>query len=180
VLLETAASTRITYVPLKGGGDVAKSLAAGEVDLTVNNPIEAEKLWREGAVRPLCVFDGAKLGYDDKIAGQQTWNDIPTCMSFGIPVQYLMMRGIFMSPGATPEQVAYYVELLGKVRDLPEWKAFMAQGAFKPNTMGGQPFVEWLERSENFHRVLMREAKLMAPAAGALATTSPATVTVRK
>ena len=42
VLLETASGTRLTYVPLKGGGDVANTLAAGEVDLTVNNPIEAE------------------------------------------------------------------------------------------------------------------------------------------
>jgi len=32
--------------------------------MTVNNPIEAEKLWREGAVRPLCVcqFQPAELG----------------------------------------------------------------------------------------------------------------------
>src|SRR5262245_57250371 len=58
VLLETAAGARITYVPLKGGGDVANTLANGEVDLTVNNPIEAARLWREGKLRPLCVFDG--------------------------------------------------------------------------------------------------------------------------
>ena len=69
VLLETAAATRIAYVPLKGGGGVAKALAAAEVDLTVNNPIEAEKLWREGKVRPLCVFDSQKLDYPTKIAG---------------------------------------------------------------------------------------------------------------
>ena len=177
VLLETAGGTRLTYVPLKGGGDVAKALAAGEVDLTVNNPIEAAKLWRDGALRPLCVFDGAKLDYHEKIGGQMSWNDLPTCMSFGIPVQYLMMRGIFMSPGATPEQVAYYQQLLGKVRECPEWKAFMAQGAFKPNTMSGKPFVDWLDRSESFHRVLMREAKLLAPAAGSAVATTPAATT---
>jgi putative tricarboxylic transport membrane protein len=174
VLLETAGATKLTYVPLKGGGDVAKALAAGEVDLTVNNPIEGEKLWREGALRPLCVFDGAKLDYREKITAQQSWSDIPTCMSFGIPVQYLMMRGIFMAPGASTEQVAYYQQMLAKVRELPEWKAFMAQGAFKPNTINGQPFVDWLDRTESFHRVLMREAKLMAPAASTIVTTAPA------
>ncbi|HEY6354240.1 MAG TPA: tripartite tricarboxylate transporter substrate binding protein, partial [Burkholderiaceae bacterium] len=93
VLLETAAGARISFVPLKGGGDVAATLAAGEVDLTVNNPIEAEKLWREGKVRPLCVFDGGKLDYHEKITADASWNDLPTCMSAGIPVQYLMMRG---------------------------------------------------------------------------------------
>jgi tripartite-type tricarboxylate transporter receptor subunit TctC len=167
VLLETAASTRITYVPLKGGGDVASALAGRQVDMTVNNPIEAEKLWREGAVRPLCVFDGQRLGYHEKVAGDQSWADLPTCMSYGIPVQYLMLRGIFMTPDATPEQVAYYIELLNKVRQLPEWKDFMVLGAFRQTTLQGASFVDWLDRAESFHRVLMREAKLMAPRASA-------------
>ncbi len=159
VLLETAASTRIAYVPLKGGGDVAKALGSKQVDMTVNNPIEAEKLWREGAVRPLCVFDGQRLDYPAKIAADRSWADLPTCMSDGIPVQYLMMRGIFTTPGATPEQVAYYGGLLDRVRQLPEWKQFMDRGAFKQTTMQGPAFVDWLDRAESFHKVLMREAK---------------------
>ncbi len=162
VLLETAAATRIAYQPLKGGGDVAKTLAAGQVDMTVNNPIEAEKLWREGAVRPLCVFDSKPLAYHQKVADGKSWADLPTCMSFGIPVQYLMMRGIFTTPGATPEQVAYWRELLDKVRALPEWKAFMAQGAFNQTVLTGEPFNQWLDKAESFHRVVMREAKLKA------------------
>jgi tripartite-type tricarboxylate transporter receptor subunit TctC len=162
VLLETATSTRITYRPLKGGGDVARALAANEVDMTVNNPIEAEKLWREGAVRPLCVFDGSRLEYPAKVTSTQAWSDLPTCMSFGVPVQYLMMRGIFTTRGATPDQVAYYSQLLDRVRALPEWQAFMARGAFKQTTMQGPAFVDWLEKTASFHRVLMREAGLKA------------------
>ncbi|MDP2007105.1 MAG: tripartite tricarboxylate transporter substrate-binding protein [Rubrivivax sp.] len=165
VLLETAGGTRLTYVPLKGGGDVAKALAAREVDMTVNNPIEAEALWRAGVLRPLCVFDGKRLDYRAQVTGNQSWADLPTCMSFGMPVQYLMMRGIFTSPGATPAQVAYYGELLDKVRALPEWKAFMARGAFNATAMKGAPFVDWLDKADSFHRVLMREAKFKAPAA---------------
>jgi tripartite-type tricarboxylate transporter receptor subunit TctC len=162
VLLETAAATRLEYVPLKGGGDVARALAAGEVDMTVNNPIEGEKLWREGKLRPLCVFDGRPLDYREKIAGTQAWSDLPTCMSAGIPVQYLMLRGIFTTPGATPAQVDYYARTLERVRALPEWRAFMAQGAFKNESLSGAPFVAWLEKAESFHRVLLREARLLA------------------
>ncbi len=162
VLLETAAATRLDYVPLKGGGDVARALAAGEVDITVNNPIEGEKLWREGRLRPLCVFDGRPLDYPAKVAGPLAWSDLPTCMSAGIPVQYLMLRGIFTTPGATPAQVAYYADLLNKVRALPEWRSFMAQGAFKNESLTGLPFTAWLERAERFHHVLMRESRLLA------------------
>jgi len=162
VLLETAAATRLNYVPLRGGGDVARALAAGEVDLTVNNPIEGEKLWREGRLRPLCVFDGKPLEYREKITDTSAWADLPTCMSFGIPVQYLMLRGIFTTPGATPAQVAYYDGVLERVRALPEWQRFMAQGAFRNEALSGPAFTAWLERAESFHRVLMREARLLA------------------
>ncbi len=162
VLLETAAATRVAYVPLRGGGDVARALAAGEVDLTVNNPIEGEKLWREGQLRPLCVFDGKPLEYREKITASSAWADLPTCMSFGIPVQYLMLRGIFTTPGATPAQVAYYDGVLERVRALPEWQRFMAQGAFRNEALSGPAFTAWLERAESFHRVLMREARLLA------------------
>ena len=174
VLLETAGGTRIGYVPLKGGGDMARALAAREVDMTVNNPIEAEKLWREGAVRPLCVFDGKPLDERAKIAGNLAWSDLPTCMSHGIPVQYTMMRGIFTSPGATPEQVAYFNQVLDKVRALPEWKAFMSRGAFNATVLKGQPFVEWLDKAESFHRMLMREARFKAPAGGPAPSAAPA------
>ena len=47
----------MTYVPFKGGGDVAVQLVGKHVDSTVNNPIEAIAHWRSGALRPLCVFD---------------------------------------------------------------------------------------------------------------------------
>ena len=168
VLLETPADTRVSYVPLKGGGDVARALADREVDLTVNNPIEAEALWRQGSVRPLCVFDGQPLAYPGKVTDQQSWADLPTCLSAGIPVQYLMMRGIFTSPGATPEQVAFYNQLLDKLRALPEWQAFMARGAFKPTTLAGDAFTDWLDKANRFHGTLMREAKLKVPAGGAM------------
>jgi len=162
VLLETAAGSRLQYVPLKGGGDVANALAAGQVDATVNNPIEAEALWREGRLRPLCVFDGAPLAYPAKLPHGKSWQEIPTCMSVGIPAQYLMLRGIFMAPDTTPEQRAYYVGLLDKVRALPEWREFMIKGAFRQTSMSGPEFAAWLDGNEQFHRVLMRESKLMA------------------
>ena len=147
MLLETAGETRLTYIPLKGGGDVARSLAERQVDITVNNPIEAEKLWPEGKVRPLCVFDGKRLDYRAKIAGNQTWNDLPTCMSFGIPVQYLMMRGIFMAPGVTRSRWPTTSNCWTRCAHCRSGRSFMAQGAFNQTVMTGEPFVDWLERA---------------------------------
>jgi putative tricarboxylic transport membrane protein len=95
----------MTYIPYKGGGEVAVQLVGKHVDSTVNNPIEAVAQWRAGQLKPLCVFDAqsCRQGQDRRRA----WGDIPTCKSQGLDIEYLMLRGVFMTPGATPDQVAY-------------------------------------------------------------------------
>jgi tripartite-type tricarboxylate transporter receptor subunit TctC len=150
------------YIPLKGGGDVAVQLVGKHIDSTVNNPIEAESHWRSGALRPLCVMDKERLPYKVKLTTTQSWNDVPTCASAGLNVEYLMLRGIFMPPGVTPDQVKYYLDLFQKVRALPEWKDFMEKGAFKQTFMSGDAYVDWLGKNEQAHRVLMKEAGFMA------------------
>src|SRR5687767_9465491 len=120
--IEQATGTKFTYIPFKGGGDVAVQLVGKHVDSTVNNPIEAVAHWRGGKLKPLCVFDPQRMPYKDKVTDKMSWADIPTCKEQGLNVDYLMLRGIFMPGGVTEAQVAYYVNLLKKVQDTPEWK----------------------------------------------------------
>ncbi|MCA3253399.1 MAG: Bug family tripartite tricarboxylate transporter substrate binding protein [Pseudomonadota bacterium] len=162
VMLEKAAGKKMTYIPYGGGGQVATQLVGKHVDATVNNPIEAESHWRAGKLRALCVFDAQPLPYKDKVTDKQSWANLPTCRSAGIPVEYVMLRGIFMPPGITPEQQKFYVDLMARVRALPEWKDFMTKGAFNQTTMSGQAYFDWLGRTEQQHRVLMREAGFLA------------------
>jgi tripartite-type tricarboxylate transporter receptor subunit TctC len=162
VMMEKAAGKKMTYIPFKGGGDVAVQLVGKHIDATVNNPIEAESHWRAGKLRPLCVMDTQKMPYTAKMTQTQSWADVPPCASAGIPVDYLMLRGIFMAPGVKPEQVAYYNALFAKVRALPEWKEFMDKGAFKQTSLTGKEFFDWLGKNEQMHRVLMKEAGFIA------------------
>ena len=86
----------------------------------------------------------------------------PTCKSAGLDIEYLMLRGIFMTPGATADQVAYYVDLLKKVRETPEWKTLMNDGAFNQTFMTGADYAKWVENEEKRHRDLMKEAGFLA------------------
>ena len=160
--LERATGTKFIYVPFKGGGEVAVQLVGGHIDSTVNNPIEAVSQWRAGKLRPLCVFDSERMPYKEKVTDTMSWNDIPTCKEAGIPTDYVMLRGIFMAPGVTPEQVAFYSDLMKKVRETPEWKDFMSKGAFNTSAMSGPEFVKWLTDAEAMHKQLMTEAGFMA------------------
>jgi putative tricarboxylic transport membrane protein len=162
VAIEKSAGVRMTYIPFKGGGEVAVQLVGGHVDSTVNNPIEAVAQWRGGKLRPLCVFDAKNLPVTDKIAGDQAWSDIPTCKSQGLDVEYLMLRGIFMPPGVTKEQVDYYVDLMKKVRETPEWKQLMHDGAFNQTFMSGDEYAKWVDKEEQRHRELMKGAGFLA------------------
>jgi len=160
--LEKATGTKFIYVPYKGGGEVAVQLVGGHINSTVNNPIEAVAQWRAGALRPLCVFDDTRMPYKEKITDKQSWNDIPTCKEAGVPTDYVMLRGIFMAPGVTAEQTAYYVDLMKKVRETPDWKEYMEKGAFNTTTMSGTDYVKWLSNAEILHRQLMTEAGFLA------------------
>jgi tripartite-type tricarboxylate transporter receptor subunit TctC len=160
--LEKASGTKFIYVPYKGGGEVAVQLVGGHINSTVNNPNEAVAQWRAGKVRPLCVFDDTRMPYKEKITDTMSWNDIPTCKEAGIPTDYVMLRGIFMAPGVTPEQIKFFDDLFTKVRGTPEWKEFMERGAFNTTSMSGAEFRKWLEAAEANHRTLMTEAGFMA------------------
>ena len=156
------APKKMTYVPFKGGGDVAVQLVGKHIDSSVNNPIEAVAQWRAGSLRPLCLFDAKRSTYTEKVTKDMAWSDIPTCKEAGINVEYQMLRGVFGAPGISKEQVAFYVDLFKKVAATEDWKDYMEKGAYNQTMMSGEQFVTWLEAAEKTHRDLMTEAGFLA------------------
>jgi len=132
------------------------------VDSTVNNPIEAVAQWRAGKLRPLCVFDAQRMPYKNKVTDTMAWGDIPTCKEMGIPMEYVMLRGIFMPSGVPQDAVNFYIDLFKKVRGTAEWQKFMEDGAFNQTFMAGKEYVEWVAKAEALHRNLMQEAGFLA------------------
>jgi putative tricarboxylic transport membrane protein len=157
-----AGGGKFTYISYRGGGEVAVQLVGKHVDSTVNNPIEAVAQWRAGSLRALCVFNAKRMPYKTKVTKTMSWNDIPTCKEAGLDVEYLMLRGIFMAGGVTADQVQYYVDLLKKVRETPEWKDFLEQGSFDQTTLSGKDYEAWVAREEARHMLLMKEAGFLA------------------
>ena len=156
--LEQKTGAKFTYIPYKGGGTVCTQLVGGHIDSSVNNPVECVAHWRAGNVRPLCVFDSKPMPYPAKITKDMSWQDIPTCKSKGLDIEYTMLRGIMTSPGVSKDVVDYYIDVLKKVRETPEWKDYMAKGAFNQTFMTGAPFEKWLTDAAATHHTLMEKA----------------------
>jgi putative tricarboxylic transport membrane protein len=155
VQLEQALGVKFTYVPFKGGGEVCVNLVGKHVDSTVNNPIECASHWKAGRVRPLAVFDTERIPVNE-------WKDIPTVKdATGADIHYLMLRGIFGAPAMPKDAMDWYVALLKKVTETPEWKKYLDDGALKPAFAIGDEYVKWLEGAEQVHRDLMTKGGLL-------------------
>jgi tripartite-type tricarboxylate transporter receptor subunit TctC len=155
IQLEQALGLKFTYVPFKGGGEVCVNLVGKHIDSTVNNPIECASHWKAERVRPLAVFDTARIPAGD-------WKAIPTVKeALGLDIHYLMLRGIFGPPDMPKDAVGWYTGFLKKVYDTPEFKKYLEDGALKPAFATGPEYVKWVEENEKLHRALMAKGGLL-------------------
>jgi putative tricarboxylic transport membrane protein len=161
-LVESKADVKFTFIPYKGGGEISAQLVGGHIEANPNNPIEHVSHWKAGQVRPLCVLNTQRMPFKEAIAEGKSWNDIPTCKEQGLDAQYTMLRAIMMPKGVTQEQLDYYVNVLGKVRETPEWKEFVERGAYNNTFLAGNDFRKFLEDDEKRHKDIMQKAGFLA------------------
>jgi len=156
--IEKQTGVKFAYLPYKSGGEAATQLVGGHIESNVNNPSENVEVWRAGQVRALCMFSSSRIEYTDKVAGNMSWHDIPTCKEEGLDVQYSMLRGIFLPGKVKPEETAFYVDLFKRMAQTPEYKDYMKSQALKPAALVGPDMVKFLEKDEALHKQLMTEA----------------------
>ncbi|HTM07321.1 MAG TPA: tripartite tricarboxylate transporter substrate binding protein [Verrucomicrobiae bacterium] len=155
VQIEQAMGVKFTYVPFKGGGEVCVNLVGKHIDSTVNNPAECVSHWKNGTVRPLGVFDTARIPVGD-------WKTIPTIKeALGADVHYLMLRGIFGAPDMPKDAVDWYVGFLKKVFDTPDFQKYMEENALKPAFASGAEYTKWVAENDQLHKDLMTKGGLI-------------------
>ena len=160
--LEKATGTKFIYVPFKGGGEVAVQLVGNHVDSTVNNPIEAVAQWRAGTAEAALrvrrhphAVQGQ--GHRHAVVGRH-----PDLQGIRRSDRLRDAARHLHGAGRDADQTAFYVDLLKKVRETPDWKDFMEKGAFNTTAMTGAEFRAWLEKAEATHQQLMTEAGFLA------------------
>jgi tripartite-type tricarboxylate transporter receptor subunit TctC len=160
--IEKRTSAKFVYLPYTSGGEAATQLVGNHTASNVNNPSENLEVWRAGQVRALCVFDKERIEYKTKVAGNMSWNDVPTCKEEGLDVQYLMLRAMFLPGKVTADQTAFYVDLFKKVAQTSEFKDYMEKQALKPIFLTGPDMVKFLEEDNALNAQLMNEAGFVA------------------
>ena len=147
--IERAAGVAFNYVPFRSGSEVAVQLAGGHVAANVNNPQENVGQWRAGSVRPLCVFSSSRLRYAEAVTADQSWSDVPTCMEAGLPIErFQMPRTVWLPRGVTEEQASFYLDVMTKVRETDEWKAWLRRGSQSDMFLSGAELAEYIAADE--------------------------------
>src|SRR5262245_30833105 len=151
-LIEKTAKVKITYIPFKSGAEAAVQLAGGHIDSHVNNPSESLGQWRGGTQRPLCAFTPQRLPQGPKITATQGWHDIPTGVESGLDIrQFEQPRTVWLPGKVTPDQVAFYVELMRKVQATPEWKEYIERSSQVDTFLTGAEFEKFM--NEDIERI---------------------------
>jgi tripartite-type tricarboxylate transporter receptor subunit TctC len=146
LLLNQTNGTKLVYIPFKSGSEAATQLAGKHIAANLNNPAESISQWRGDQVEPLCVFSKERMRYSEKVAGDKSWADIPTCQESGIGIdQYRFPRTVFMPGSVSAEQRVFYTELMQKVTQTPEFKAYVAQNALVPTFLEGDQLTAYIE-----------------------------------
>jgi tripartite-type tricarboxylate transporter receptor subunit TctC len=155
VQIEQAFGVKFGYVPFKGGGEVAVQLVGKHINSTVNNPAEAVSHWKAKRLRALATIDHERINLP-------LWKEIPTLKeATGIDVSYLMLRGIFGAPGITKEQQEYYVNVMKKVTETPDWQKYISDMGLKGAYLTGPEYVKWLEEKDKATKDLMAKGNLL-------------------
>jgi putative tricarboxylic transport membrane protein len=156
--ISAATGAKFLYVPFKSGGEAAVQLAGGHIDSNTDNPSESIGQWKGGLVKPLCVFSPKRLAAGPKVTATQSWSDIATCAESGIPIeQYQQPRTVWLPKGVPAEAVAYYVDLMSKVRATPEWKTYIERTAQTDRFLTGPELKQFIEQDEQKARKVFQQ-----------------------
>ncbi len=158
-IITATTGAKFTYIPFKSGNEAAVQLAGGHIDANVNNPSENIGQWKANMVRPLCIFSTQRMEAGPKITKDLAWSDIPTCKDQGLPIStYQMPRTIWLPAGVTGEAVEYYSGVLKKVRETPEWKAYIERSSQTDTFLAGDALRAYIKQDqERANEVFKRE-----------------------
>ena len=147
-MLEKEFDIKVTYVPFKGGGDVAKNLVGGHIDSTVNNPSEQMGFWQAGKSRPIAAFTPERLA---------VFPDVPTATELGHDIVYWMQRS-FVAPKDMPaEAVAYYTDMFQKLSETEEWQQYTTDKALMADFLSGDELQTYFLEERAKHATILTD-----------------------
>ena len=159
-LISEVTGAKFTYIPFKSGSEAAVQLSGGHIDANTNNPSENLGQWKANMVRPLCVFSAKRVPAGPKVTKDMGWSDIPTCKEQGLDIaNYQMPRTVWLPAGVSADQVAYYADILKKVREAPEWKEYIERSSQTNTYLAGDDLKAYIKQDQERASAVFKREK---------------------
>jgi putative tricarboxylic transport membrane protein len=136
----------MSYRSFEGGGEVAKELAAGKCDSTVNNPSEQEDIYLDGKTTPLAAFTPERL---------DQFENVPTFREKGHDMVYFMQRSVVGPPNMPPEALEFYRNLFREVYESKEWQDYMNRNSLRGEFITGDTLVDYWSKEQGAHKKIL-------------------------
>ena len=151
-LLAEKAGFQFEYVSFNKQGELTTALLSNALDAMVSNPGEVVGLVESGDLKAL-AYSGKKT--------PESLKGIPTFGEAGYEVGVSMPRGLVLAPDAPKAAQDWWIETMKKVVETPEWKAYVKKGNLTENTLYGQEFNDFLQKTQaTFAGILRAKGKI--------------------
>jgi len=146
--MNTTYGLKMKYIPYKGGGKVASTLAGQNCDSTVNNPSEQIGFFQAGNTRALAAFTPERL---------PMFPDVPTFKEIGKDFSYFMQRSVVGAPGMSKEAAEYYRGVFKMVYDGKEWQDYMKAKSLQGEFMSGDALMKYWKIQKDVHEDMLKK-----------------------
>ena len=128
LLVEAAGGLDIKYIPTDGANHQVSLLLGKHIDVATLNPQEVKEQAAAGNFRVLGMAHSERL---------QAFPDWPTFKEQGFDVESHIWRGVFAKAGTPAPVIAKLHDAFNRMRQSPEFIAFMKKSAQLDGYMGG-------------------------------------------
>ncbi|PHK94261.1 tricarboxylic transporter [Pseudoroseomonas rhizosphaerae] len=144
---------KLRYVPFEGGGQAMAALLGGHIQVFPGDASEVQGQLQAGEIRLLAVLSPNRL--------PGPFADIPTAREQGAEVEWTIVRGFYMPPGASDAAYEFWVDALRRMQADPRYaEARSGAGLFEYNSLG-EAFTALAKQRTGEYRTLAREVGLV-------------------
>jgi putative tricarboxylic transport membrane protein len=150
---DAAIKMETNYLITKSGNEVLTTLMGGHVDAAWANPSECVEQVKAGQVRILAVADSKRLA---------DFPNVPTMKEAGVDMVSYNWRGIGGPPNLPKEVVAFWVDVLTKMRATDDWqKGYLAKVNQGDGWLVGDQLMSYVHKEHDQYRAVFDKLGLL-------------------
>ena len=150
LLIQSATGAKWTFISTPAVRDRMTNLIAGQVDIVIPQPQDANEHIAAGRIRPVAAFTERRL---------RVLPDVPTVREQGIQAPIIAnVRGILAPPEIAQEVSAYWEDFFARLAKTPSWRRYVEENQVEDVFMRGAEMPPFFDEQIGVMRGVLRQA----------------------